>query len=44
MKRFFQRYTPLQIAVHVYAWSLVVHILFDFLTGNISPNPIQELE
>ena len=38
------RYTPLQIAVHIYAWSALVHILFDFLTGNISPNPIQELE
>jgi sulfoxide reductase heme-binding subunit YedZ len=44
MKRIFSRYTPLQIAVHVYAWSALVHILFDFLTGNISPNPIQELE
>ena len=44
MKRFFSRYTPLQIAVHLYAWSALVHILFDFLTGNISPNPIQELE
>ena len=30
--------------MHIYAWSLVAHILFDFLTGNISPNPIQELE
>jgi methionine sulfoxide reductase heme-binding subunit len=44
MKRLFTRYTPLQIAVHVYAWSALAHILFDFLTGNISPNPIQELE
>jgi len=38
------RYTPLQIAVHVYAWSALAHILFDFIAGNISPNPIQELE
>jgi methionine sulfoxide reductase heme-binding subunit len=44
MKSFFKRYTPLQIAMHVYAWSALVHILFDFLTGNVSPNPIQELE
>jgi len=44
MKRLFSRYTPLQIAVHVYAWSALAHILFDFITGNISPNPIQELE
>jgi len=44
MKQLFSRYTPLQIAVHIYAWSALVHILFDFITGNISPNPIQELE
>ena len=44
MKKIFPRYTPLQIAVHIYAWSALAHILFDFATGNISPNPIQELE
>lgn len=44
MSSFFKRYTPLQIAIHVYAWSALIHIVFDFLTGNISPNPIQELE
>lgn len=44
MKKFFTRYTPLQIAVHVYAWSGFAHLLFNFLIGNISPNPIQELE
>jgi methionine sulfoxide reductase heme-binding subunit len=44
MKRIFARYTPLQIAVHIYAWSALAHILFDFATGSISPNPIQELE
>jgi methionine sulfoxide reductase heme-binding subunit len=44
MKRLFTRYTPLQIAVHLYAWSALTHILYDFLTGDISPNPIQELE
>jgi sulfoxide reductase heme-binding subunit YedZ len=38
------RFTPLQILVHVYAWSAIAHILFDFATGNISANPIQELE
>ena len=42
--RVFQRYTPLQIAMHLYAWSALIHIAIDFLTGNISPNPIQELE
>lgn len=44
MKNFFSRYTPLQIAMHLYAWTALAHILFDFLIGNISPNPIQELE
>ena len=44
MTNIFKRYTPLQIAVHVYAWSALVHILFDFIIGHISPNPIQELE
>jgi len=44
MKNLFTRYTPLQIAMHLYAWSAIVHIIFDFATGNISPNPIQELE
>jgi len=44
MKNLFKRYTPLQIAIHIYAWSAIAHILFDFITGNISPNPIQELE
>src|SRR5215217_4893197 len=44
MKSFFKRYTPLQIAMHIYAWSALIHIAFDFLTGNISANPIQELE
>jgi sulfoxide reductase heme-binding subunit YedZ len=44
MKSFFKRYTPLQIAMHVYAWSVLVFLLFDFLTGRLSVNPIQELE
>ena len=44
MKRFFTRYTPLQVAMHIYAWSALILIAFDFLTGNISANPIQELE
>jgi methionine sulfoxide reductase heme-binding subunit len=44
MKKIFTRYTPLQIAMHVYAWSVFVLLLFDLLTGNLSANPIQELE
>lgn len=30
--------------MHIYAWSALVRIAFDLLTGNFSPNPIQELE
>ena len=37
-------YTPLQIAVHLYAWSGLVLIALRFLTGHVSFNPIQELE
>lgn len=30
--------------MHIYAWSALVRIAIDLLTGNFSPNPIQELE
>lgn len=40
----FKRYAPLQIAVHAYAWSVLALILFDAATGNLSANPIQEIE
>ncbi len=42
MKKF--PYTPLQIAVHLYAWSGLAFLLFDYFTGNLSANPIQDLE
>jgi sulfoxide reductase heme-binding subunit YedZ len=42
MKKF--PYTPLQIAIHVYAWSELIFLLFDFFTGHLSANPIQDLE
>ena len=44
MKKFFTRFTPLQIAMHVYAWSVLVFLIFDFFTGNLSANPVQEME
>ena len=44
MKKIFTRYTPLQIAMHAYAWSVLVFLIFDYFTGNLSANPIQELE
>ncbi len=42
MKKF--RYTPLQIAIHLYAWSGLAFLIFDFVTGRLSANPIQDLE
>jgi len=38
------RYTPLQIIMHVYAWSALAHLVFDYFMGNLSVNPIQDLE
>jgi methionine sulfoxide reductase heme-binding subunit len=32
MKLLFKRFTPLQIIVHLYAWSALVHLLFDMVT------------
>ena len=39
-----QRYTPLQIIMHIYAWSALAHIAFDYFAGNLSVNPIQDIE
>ena len=44
MKSFFQRYTPLQIAIHIYGWSTLVLLIIDFFTDNLTANPIQALE
>jgi len=44
MKPFFKRYTPLQIAIHIYAWSTLVRLVIDYFTGNLTANPIQALE
>jgi sulfoxide reductase heme-binding subunit YedZ len=37
-------YTPLQIAMHIYAWSGLAFLIFDIFAGNLSANPIQDLE
>lgn len=42
--KIFKRHTPLQIAIHIYAWSALASILVELLTGSFSINPIQELE
>jgi len=44
MKKLLSRYTPLQIAMHLYAWSTIARLLIEFATGTISVNPIQEME
>lgn len=44
MKKIFSRFTPLQVAVHVYAWSALVILIFQFFTDNLTANPIQALE
>jgi sulfoxide reductase heme-binding subunit YedZ len=44
MKSFFQRYTPLQVAIHIYGWSALVFLLIDLFTSNLTANPIQALE
>ncbi len=42
--KIFNRYTPLQITIHLYAWSALFWIIFELLTDSFSINPIQELE
>jgi len=44
MRTFFKRYTPLQIAIHIYAWSALVRLIIDFFNNNLTANPIQALE
>ncbi len=44
MKSFFQRYTPLQVAMHIYAWSALVRLLIDAFNHHLTANPIQALE
>lgn len=44
MRAFFKRYTPLQVAIHLYGWSAIILLLLDLLTGSVSANPIQEFE
>ena len=37
-------YTPLQIAMHLYAWSELAILLIGFFTHRLTANPIQQLE
>ncbi|MBI5296886.1 MAG: sulfoxide reductase heme-binding subunit YedZ [Chloroflexi bacterium] len=44
MKKFLQRYTPLQIIMHLGAWFPLARILVDLLADNLTANPIQAIE
>ncbi len=44
MKSFFKRFTPLQIAIHIYGWSTLVLLIIDYFNDNLTANPIQALE
>src|SRR5689334_1110201 len=44
MKSFFKRYTPLQVAMHIYAWSALVRLIIDGFNNHLTANPIQALE
>ena len=37
-------YTPLQIAVHLYAWVGLAEIAFGFFTGHLTANPLQAIQ
>jgi methionine sulfoxide reductase heme-binding subunit len=44
MKNFFKRYTPLQVAMHVYGWSVLVILIYKYFTHDLSADPVQYLE
>jgi sulfoxide reductase heme-binding subunit YedZ len=44
MKNFLQRYTPLQIIMHLGAWFPFARLVVDFLADNLTANPIQAME
>lgn len=44
MKNILQRYTPLQIIMHLGAWFPLARLFFDFSAGNLSANPIQDMQ
>jgi len=44
MKNIFKRFTPLQIAMHIYGWSVLVIIIYQYFTNDLSADPVQYLE
>jgi methionine sulfoxide reductase heme-binding subunit len=43
MRSVFNKLPPFQITVHLVSWLLFAWLIFDFFTGNLSVNPIQEI-
>src|SRR5512133_1782707 len=37
-------FTPLQLAVHLYAWQGLAFLLFDLLTHHLTANPLQAIQ
>lgn len=44
MKINISKFTPTRIAIHLGAWIPLLLIVFDFFSGNLSVNPIQDIE
>lgn len=44
IKNFFKRYTPLQVAMHIYGWSVLVILIFQYFTNDLTADPVQYLE
>jgi len=44
MKNFFKRYTPLQVAMHIYGWSVLVILIYKYFTNDLTADPVQYLE
>lgn len=42
--KIFNRYTPLQIAMHTYAWSVLVILIYQYFTNDLGVDPVQYLE
>jgi len=44
MKNFFERYTPFQVVMHLYGWSVLVILIYQYFTNDLSADPVQYLE
>ncbi|MDX1378219.1 MAG: ferric reductase-like transmembrane domain-containing protein [Anaerolineales bacterium] len=44
IKNFFKRYTPFQVAMHIYGWSVLVILIFQYFTNDLTADPVQYLE